>query len=193
MIASLVAPASAQESPTTTDSVITQAKPTTTSADSFIASAQFQTFDGCTINNITITATMTVTVANGQTTSTTSTEITIDSFDVCNGINLGTSTGVAEGLTFTGDLSSATLSGTIPVIDGLGNPGSVAVSLTWTGTGSVTRTHTTTRIVTGNVTTTITTKDASRPAIANGSVDGLPVVNGTSALLADASTKTTSR
>jgi hypothetical protein len=83
----------------------------------------------------------------------------------------------------------------VAVVDANSNPRNVAVSLSWTGTGTTTRDHSTTRIVTGNVTTTIRTRDASRNATLTGSVDALPVIPAdvADAMLFTDATVTTSR
>jgi hypothetical protein len=155
------------------------------------ASANFTTIDGCTLNNIVVTAGANVTTLPGGGTSTTAVDITIASSDICTGLNLGTSSGGVTNIPFNGDLNSATVNANVPVIDGNGNASTINIGVSWTGTGTITRANMTTKTVTGNVTTTIHTRNASRPATVTAIVDGLSGSSTAAMLFQDATvTKT---
>jgi hypothetical protein len=155
------------------------------------AAANFLTVNGCIQDNIVIATGSQVTKTPGGSTVSTTVDLTIAAFDLCNNADLGTSSGGANSTSFSGDLNSASLNAAIPVIDPLNNVTVVPVSLSWSRSGSVTRTHNTTRIVTGNVTTTITTRDAAANASVSGSVNGVAVGSVASAMLFNNSTITT--
>ena len=140
--------------------------------------ANFTTVNGCTSNDITVRTNFIFTLLHKRGEGAIGTEFTIESRDACSGQDLGTSLGNGDParIAFTGDdLNGASLTGTIQVVDPSGTPRTVSVSLAWTGVGTIKRTNTTTRIVTGNVTTTSHTKNTSRSATVTGSVDDLPV------------------
>jgi hypothetical protein len=154
------------------------------------AVAEGATVNGCVERTISITAGTQLTKSSG--TVATEADITITGTDICLNRDLGTFLGLSTTIAYSADLNGATLNGSIDVPDSTGNNNSVPVSLVWTGTGTITRAHNTIRIVTGNVTTFIHTRDASRIATVTGTVDGLPLGNTSAMLLRDATiTRTT--
>jgi hypothetical protein len=153
------------------------------------ASASLSTVNGCVSNSIEVVAGMQVTSTSGGSTATTSADLTIASFDNCIGQNLGTISGTTPNVAFSGDLNSATLTGSLFTLDINNNARNVPVSLSWTRNGKCTKNNSVTKIVTGTVTTMIKTTDESCPASVTGTVDSL-ATSSSSALLFDNATIT---
>ncbi len=152
------------------------------------AAATFTTVNGCISNNIMVHTNTLLVRLHHRGEGAIESDITIQSRDTCSGLDLGTSSGNGDParVAFTVDLNGASLTGAILVVDGNGTLRSVPVSLAWTGVGTIKRANTTTRVVTGDVTTTVHTRNASRNATVTGSVDGLPVDSADGMLFKDA-------
>ena len=104
-------------------------------------------------------------------------QIVITSTDICSGQNLGTTAGSGfSNFLLTADLNGASLNGTFAAFNPRGEVQYLTVSMSWTGFGVLTRTHSMTRTVTGNTTTTVRTKDVSRAATSTGIISGTGIL-----------------
>ena len=169
-----------------------QAQATQSSTRTLTASAMFSTLSGCTETDITLTATRTISKASGASTTTTAADINISKVDICFGQDLGTSIGSNSPISFSGDLNSATLNGTINVLDlSSSQARNVPVSVTWTGLGNATGGTTVTKSTTGDTTTITRTTNLSENATATGTIDGMSVISNTGPTLASTHQGTT--
>jgi hypothetical protein len=145
---------------------------TVESVDSLVVRATFTDVLGCVRTESTLFASREVTHPSGGGTGA---FLDIVESDICGGQTLNRSNTLASVVTLNGNLTSAQLDGTIEVQDVAGSARAVAVSLTFTGVGTITSDRNVTRTETNGVVTVITTRGSERNAQVTGRLDGVDV------------------
>jgi hypothetical protein len=142
------------------------------------ATATLAELEGCFLTETSILAVERATKPEAGSSAEVEVFLDIVESDVCIGQVLNLTSTLSSDVTFTATLSGATLTGTVDVRDVLGNTRLVAIQLTWTGTGDITKGKTTMTIENGGGTQIVLrSKGSSRGATLSGLVDGVDVAS----------------
>jgi len=132
--------------------------------------------DGCPVTEISLLAVERVTRQDGSATSHVEAFLTASVQDVCSGGIVDRLASLQSSVSFTADLNTANLNGTLLVQDLVGNLRTAPVSLTWTGVGEITKDKAEVTVQNGGgMLVVLRTKGAARSATLAGTVDFVDV------------------